>query len=448
MNKGKGHRKYPGIILYLTLILHPLFFLNLYFYENWYSFFHDYSLGMFFGIAGYCYICASLILSSRLNFLDRYIGQDRVLRLHGMTAAAGILSGIIHLLFKISYIFGFSLQILSGISALSLFILLMFMTFLYMTEKPAFPLPGFMLFKKTFLKLMRIDYSVMKTLHNFFSLALALLIIHVVTASSTLENISRLSLITSYGLISVFSYLYFTFFRKIFPKNIFKVSSAEELCPSIIRIKIDPGAAPFRYRPGQFAYLNFKSPRIKRGEHPFSFSSSPAESEFAVTVKKAGDYTARLSSLRKGDRVFVDGPYGLFTPSFDDDQMLFIAGGIGITPFLSALRDWEIRGLSFSAVLLWSVRFENELIDTAVLERIAAGNPHFSYRIFVSGESSSVYTNGRIGEHDIKGALYSGALKDTSAYICGPLPFMSTARERLIKAGVPKRNIHMESFSS
>ena len=130
-------------------------------------------------------------------------------------------------------------------------------------------------------------------------------------------------------------------FRRIFLKRKkFAVTGSENISPSVLRIRFSPEQERVSFRPGQFAYLRFLSESIPPDEHPFTISSSPAEPEIAVTVKSLGDFTEKLTLLKRGDSVVFDGPMS-FTPLPDGREKLFIAGGIGITPFLSVLRDWE-----------------------------------------------------------------------------------------------------------
>ncbi len=453
MNSRRANNiRFLKVLFYFVLIFHPFIFLNFYLAGNWYSFFHDYTVGMFFGITGYCWLCAALILSGRVKLFDILIGQDRVIRVHGYIASSGIVFGIIHYFIKKTYVESLSLQPSAGFSALILFTLIMFITFLYMVEKPVVPVPGFAGLKKIINKAAGIDYSKARIIHNFFPLAHVFLIVHVLLAYSTSENACRISAMGFYGAAAVALYFYHLLFRKIMkPRKLFSVSGVEDLSSSVVRIRLSqesPVHERFIFRSGQFACFRFFSRVVASEEHPFTVSSSPAESDISVTVKRGGDYTMKLSSLEPGDRAAVDGPYGLFSPLPDGRQKIFIAGGIGITPFLSVLRDWEIKGLSFSSTLLWSVRFENELIDLAFLKRVEEWNPSFNLRIFITGDESDTYSNRRIGVDDIKGAIYSGALKETDAYICGPSPFMDSVKKMLKKTGVPGRNIRLERFSS
>ena len=453
MNNLKSSRiKRYRIIFYIVLFFHPFVFFHLYLAGNWYSFFHDYTLGMVFGITAFCWLCASLLLSTRIRLFDRITGQDRVLKIHGILASSGILLGIIHLLFKIPYLSFLSLQTASGAFSLFIFLLIMLMTFLFMLEKPSLPLPGFASLKKVLLKKVRIDYSIMKKIHHFFSLALVFLILHVITAFSTAENFLRISAVSIYGSTAVFRYLYFIIFKRTHSgMKKFAVEDAEALNPSIFRIRLSPvlpATRRFDFDPGQFAYFSFSSDSVSREEHPFTVSSSPLDSNVSLTVKSDGDYTIKLASLKKGDTAFLDGPYGLFTPAADDKLKLFMAGGIGITPFLSILKDWQIRGASFSAVLLWSVRSESALFDIDMIKSIAEKVPGFSFRIFVTGEDTSLYIKGRIGAADLEEALSSGPAGKSEVYICGPLPFINSSRDMALKAGTAKRSIHFESFSS
>jgi predicted ferric reductase len=131
---------------------------------------------------------------------------------------------------------------------------------------------------------------------------------------------------------------------------------------------MEPAGERLRYRPGQFIYVTFYSnafsarfhPVAVRNEgpsavitlrpedardqfHPFSLTSAPHERALRVTVKAVGTFTAALPSLDRGATARVEGPYGAFSylnPA--NRQQIWIAGGIGITPFLSMARSLEV----------------------------------------------------------------------------------------------------------
>ena len=448
MRSGKRDEKAAGrAVFFIVLFFHPLFFINLYFAGNWYSILHDYSLGMLFGITGYCYLSAALLLSARIRILDTLIGQDRLIRLHGYLASSGIIFGIIHLLFKLSYISTPTIQTASGFFSLTVFIILMVMTFLYMIEKVYIPLPGLKSLKSFIVRKFNLDYSVMKNLHNGFSLALVLLIVHVLLSYSTSENIIRFSLMSLPGGISVMRYIYFKFIRVHFLEN-FYVESVEKNAPSVITVKISSREKKLSFRAGQYVYMRIISSAINREEHPFTVSSPPSDDLISLTVRETGDYTEKLSSVRKGDRAFLDGPYGLFTPTPDRRKKLFIAGGLGITPFLSVLKEWEKEKTPPETELLWSLSYKADIIERDFLHSLSEKTPWFSFSLFVSRETVPGCKQGRIRPEDLRNIITPESSSYFDVYICGPEDFRKSVRKILSAIQVPHANIHFESFSS
>ena len=95
----------------------------------------------------------------------------------------------------------------------------------------------------------------------------------------------------------------------------------------------------FAFRPGQFAFITVKDKGFAEA-HPFTISSGVDEGRLRLTIKVSGDFTRRVrDSLTPGAVVEIEGPYGRFDPLSDRTRQVWIAGGIGITPFLSALRS-------------------------------------------------------------------------------------------------------------
>src|SRR5262249_22004344 len=103
-------------------------------------------------------------------------------------------------------------------------------------------------------------------------------------------------------------------------------------------LRMEPeGHKGLRFRPGQFGWLTVWGSPFKISAHPFSFSSSAAvkDGSVAMSIRNLGDFTSGIHEVPVGRRVYIDGPYGAFTPQNPADMHVLIAGGVGITPMIS-----------------------------------------------------------------------------------------------------------------
>ena len=92
--------------------------------------------------------------------------------------------------------------------------------------------------------------------------------------------------------------------------------------------------------PGQFAFVSFRENAVGREPHPFTIASSPHASTLDFVVKALGDHTTALMGLPAGAHAEVEGAYGAFSYlNVPNVRQIWIAGGIGITPFLSMARS-------------------------------------------------------------------------------------------------------------
>lgn len=429
-------------VLLILIILHPLLFLQGYMAGNWYSILHDYSLGMVFGVFAYCYMVAALLMATRFRFLDRVFGQDRVIRIHSHLASVAILFGCIHMVLKQSYIAEATTQIVLGQAGLGLGLTIASITVVFMVGRFVVPLPGISALYRFGKRFSILDYDRLKKLHNLFVLVLLFLIVHVNLATSTQENTLRVVAMGVWGIIGVTRYGYFIIRRKIGQKR-FKLTSVTSLSDTTVEVTLNPEKAPLHFLPGQFGYLRIQSGEIKNREHPFTISSTPSESELRFTVKELGDFTRSLKAVESGAIAVVDGSYGKFTPVLSQSPYLFVAAGIGITPFLSILKSWNDSEVQMPVTLVWSVTRESELIEIEFLKELAETAPWFELKIFVTRNPETSFTHGRLTEGE-----HLQAYSDREIYLCGPAPFMKSAKSKLKEFGAKRAQFHSESFSS
>lgn len=212
----------------------------------------------------------------------------------------------------------------------------------------------------------------------------------------------------------------------------------------------DNGHSIPTHLPGQFAFIEFKEGPVAGEEHPFTIASSPEQEELAFTIRTVGDFTGRIAELSPGAKVFVHGPFGRFSASLypEEQELVFIAGGVGLTPFLSMLRSMHRSGTMRPVTVLHACRTEQDLLMRQELTAMAEASAG-SLRVVHILSSPDGTWQGLCGHLD--GELLAdhvGEHSDTRGfYICGPPGMMTAVKSDLRKLGIPKARIHTERFA-
>jgi ferredoxin-NADP reductase len=211
------------------------------------------------------------------------------------------------------------------------------------------------------------------------------------------------------------------------------------------------GADAFDFTSGQYVMISYFNKKGRfSGKRAFSIASSPLEKRYIqLGIKIGGKFTQGLAELQPGDEVSVYGPFGHFVYDERVSETVFIAGGIGITPFMSALRYADGKGISNRLTLIYS----NKTLASAVyFEEIRALEKRNSniWAFFaiteekLQQEMADVF-NSRVDERIIK--AIAGDLRHKDFYICGPDKFMRAIASQLEALGIPGARIKQEQFS-
>jgi predicted ferric reductase/mono/diheme cytochrome c family protein len=240
----------------------------------------------------------------------------------------------------------------------------------------------------------------------------------------------------------------------------YRVQEVNRLDDAVTEIVMKPVGRPLSYSAGQFLFVNFRSLALadamrplevslqrqvfslRPGEianqfHPFSITSAPGSAELRITVKAVGDYTRALRELKSGAEAVVEGAYGSFSHLSAGAKQIWLAGGIGVTPFLSMARSLgadDTRAIDF----YYCVEHEDEAHFLDELRAIASEREGFRV-VLVPRDREGFLTAERL-EKEI------GDLSTAHALICGPPAMIRSLKSQLIERGMPKANIQAEEF--
>ncbi len=204
------------------------------------------------------------------------------------------------------------------------------------------------------------------------------------------------------------------------------------------------------FRAGQYVNWEVTIGNVKTGR-AFSISSPPHQRGFyELTVRRMSEGFVShylLDKVRVGDRFTISGPAGAFyhEPLIDTKELVFIAGGSGVTPFRSIIREAAERGRDLSIWLVYGSRTDEDVIFGEELARIAKHHPHVKYRLVVS-EPSARYKGktGFITADVIR--EFVGDVKGKTFYLCGPELMYRFVGPELSKLGVSPRRVRRESY--
>jgi predicted ferric reductase len=206
-----------------------------------------------------------------------------------------------------------------------------------------------------------------------------------------------------------------------------------------------------KYQPGQFGFFSFRSDEIVEEEHPFSISSGNTVDHMSITVKELGDFTRQIKHLKAGDKVYVDAPYGRFSylNHMNEKDLVFIAGGVGITPMISMLRHMMAFEPNRKVTLLWGMNLLSDYIMKVEFEKILDAMPNMTIIPVIAQDKEYQGEKGYIDHEKLQRLLQEQLLKPSSTgyYLCGPPVLMDNSIANLKKLGVNDKYIHFERFS-
>jgi len=204
---------------------------------------------------------------------------------------------------------------------------------------------------------------------------------------------------------------------------------------------------PVRYTAGQFIELTVKHPRPdQRGiKHWFTLSSSPTDPLLTITTKFAGDksssFKRALFRLQPGAELLMSDPMGDFVlPKLIQTPLVFVAGGIGLTPFHSMLSWLASTGEQRPIKFLYGVRSEDEIIFQETFAKAGV------YPTVVVSEPSAAW-GGERGHLNVDLILgLEKPTEDSLIYVSGPEPMVEGLEKDLKQAGIKKSQLVLDFF--
>lgn len=205
----------------------------------------------------------------------------------------------------------------------------------------------------------------------------------------------------------------------------------------------------FNFNPGQYIkmYLDIPNSDSRGTSRYFTISSSPLEKEFiAITTRIIkSSFKLKLVSLKPGETVSFFGPLGYFNfDTQDKNQQVFLAGGIGVTPFHSILKYVTERKIKSKIILIASFSNKKDIVFYDELKNIENKNKNIKIIYTLSKKTDDYFEHGRIDDVLIK--KYLNDYKDAKYFAVGSESFEFSIFNTLLGMGIKEENIFKENF--
>jgi predicted ferric reductase len=370
---------------------------------------------------------ASLFLSTRPKWAEPYFGGlDKMYQTHRRSAVSAFLLLFVHLL--VTPITVVNLRIGNYLAMIAFSGIV---TLVLVTLAPRIPLLS---------KLTNGSYDGWKRVHRYMGIFFTFGYLHSISVNAPTDFIA-INWTQIFFIIGVVSYLYTELFGGFFRKKLpYVVEAVKHLNGNTTEVTLKPKNTRMSHNwAGQFLFVHFPSDKVLNESHPFTISSGPREQHIRLTIKACGDFTRHLfHNLKPGMDAVVDGAYGLFDYQRGGERQIWIAGGIGITPFLSFLRDAET--FRHQVDFYYTVRTREEGLFLDEIEAAARRHTSFHPHVRFSIESGSLRVDEILAD-------VGGDVSGHHVYMCGPLGMVQAFTEQFRKAGVPEGHIHFEEFN-
>ena len=367
-------------------------------------------VGEFFGVEAVLLFSCSLVLATLLRGIERaFGGLDRVARWHRHTAVAAVILMVLHPAFAGSTPVPNPSAAGLRLGDIALICLLALAVWALAPSLRAAK------WSRLVRHLARISHERWLTGHRLTGLFVAAAVVHGLLVDPVLKvSVPLKAAYLVVGGIGIAAYVYRELFaRFVVPVYDYTVADVQRPNEMTADVFLEPVGRPLSFEPGQFIFLAFGGVDGWQ-RHPFSVASAPADRRLEVSVRAVGDYTRDLhDKLKPGTPAKAAGPFGGFDYRGGGQHQIWIAGGMGITPFMSwirALDDSFDRDVAF----FYSVARESDALYLDEIGAAAAAHPTVHPHVVDSGR------DGYLTAEQAANGMTSEA--DVSVYMCGPPP--------------------------
>ncbi len=290
----------------------------------------------------------------------------------------------------------------------------------------------------------RITYKFWKYLHFLSYPTLILALIHTVLLRQVYDYPGISGAGSFYDiLIALLIFAHLLRFRTILGlgKVGFIIIENRQIAEGIHLIKLQPKTKVIWPQAGQYLYLSISKFALA---HPFSVVAVTENGEIYLCYKIFGEFTRKLSRLPKQTELLIDGAYGVFLEEYPKDNAVFIAGGIGVTPFISSVIKHS-SDQNHNLTMFYAAKNPNLAVFASKLSQ-SLGNNFLAIYSEYQGELAPNSTRGFISKELIKKQLVLSP-NQYNYYICGPKALLVNTKNILKELGVPKAQIFIEDFS-
>jgi ferredoxin-NADP reductase len=220
--------------------------------------------------------------------------------------------------------------------------------------------------------------------------------------------------------------------------NLIKILSKDFVTHDVIRIVAEKPAS-LTYVPGQAADVSIPQPGWEEEKRPFTFTSLPDDSFIQFTIKTYPSHhgvTERLLGLQKGDALLIHDVFGDIRYK---GTGIFIAGGAGVTPFISIMKRLEKNNDVANNKLIFANKTRADIIDQERFSKLLGKN----FINILSEEKVEGYEHGFVSAELIKKHMDEHT---RYFYLCGPDPMMSAVERHFHSLGIDNDFIVKEGF--
>lgn len=397
------------------------------------------------GMLAFAMILTEFVLSGRFRAISGGIGMDVTMRFHQLMARTALVAALLHpFLYRWppgpqrpwdpTRVLTLTIDIVPLASGIAAFVLLptLVMWAIYRDD-------------------LEYRHETWRLFHGLGSLLIAGLLWHHTTTAGR-HGIDPVmvwlwSAMTGIALLSlVFVYVLKPAYQVAHP---WRVSRIGRLTPRQWQIRVAPdGHNGIDYKAGQFVWLNIGHSPASLNENPFSISSAPSQGpELEFVVKELGDFTSSLDSVTEDTRAYIDGPHGTLTVADRAEPGIgLIAGGVGIAPLLSILRECQATDDPREVTLIYANRTSAQIVFAEELERMADRPGARVIHTLTEPAKDWTGETGFVDRDLLTRAFEPQHFAAWVFVICGPPAMIMAVEAALGALGVPPDRILSERF--